>query len=69
MTDRINSITLVLAEDIRIDDAEALIAAAKQFRGVIAVTPNVSDINTLIGTQRAFSDLRGKIADVLWPKG
>lgn len=46
MTDRIHSIILVLAEDIRIDDAESLIAAAKQFRGVIDVTPNVADLGS-----------------------
>ena len=68
MTDRIHSITLVLAEDMRIDDAEALIAAARQFRGVISVTPNVSDLNTFVGEQRALNQLREKLLSVLWPK-
>lgn len=68
MTDRIHSITLVLAEDIRIDDAEALIAAAKQFRGVIDVTPNVADLGSHVAEQRARHQLREKLIAVLWPK-
>ena len=43
MTDRINSITLVLSKDTRIDDAEPLIEACKQFGRVVDVVPNLSE--------------------------
>lgn len=68
MTDRIHSITLTLAHDMRTDDAEALIAAAHQFRGVISVTPNVTDLSNHVAEQRAFNELRDKLWNVLWPK-
>lgn len=68
MTDRINSITLFLDRDIRIDDAEGLIAAARHLKGVISVEPNVVSIDSKLAEQRALQELRDKIRDVLWPK-
>jgi hypothetical protein len=68
MTDRIHSITLTLAHDMRIDDAGALIAAAHQFRGVINVTPNVADVSSHVAQQRALNELRDKLWNVLYPK-
>ena len=43
MTDRYHALTVVLAKDTRDDDAQALIEAIKQFRGVASVEPHVSD--------------------------
>jgi hypothetical protein len=68
MTDRINSITLFLERDIRIDDAESLIAAARHLKGVIAVEPNVVGIDSKLAEERALQELRNKLRDVLWPK-
>lgn len=68
MTDRINSITLFLDRDIRIDDAESLIAAVRHLRGIIDVQPNVVSIDSKLAEQRALHELRDKILDVLWQK-
>jgi len=57
MTDRINSITLTLDKDIRIDDAESLLTACRAFRGVIDVTPNVASIESHISQERARAEL------------
>ena len=42
MTDRINGFAVVLEKDLREDDAEALIQAVLQLRGVQTVIPNVA---------------------------
>lgn len=68
MTDRLNALTVVLDKDIRVDDAEALISAIRQLRGVASVTGNVSDINTHIAQERARIDLGSKLWEVLYPK-
>lgn len=41
MIDHIHSITLVLEQDLREDDAEALISACRLLRNVVTVIPNV----------------------------
>ncbi len=68
MTDRLNALTVVLDKDIRVDDAEALIAAISQFRGVLSVQGNVSDINSHIATERAMYAVREKVFEALAPK-
>jgi inosine-uridine nucleoside N-ribohydrolase len=62
MTDKFNALTVVLAEDISDDDAQALIAAIKQLRGVLTVSGNVSDIHSHVAEARA----RQKIGDAVW---
>lgn len=61
MTARYHSLTLILAEDTREDDAEALIEALKQFRGVIDVVGNVSGFETRIAYARARTELRARL--------
>lgn len=43
MTDRFNALTVVLEKDIREDDAQALLSAIGQLRGVLTVSGNVAD--------------------------
>jgi hypothetical protein len=52
MTDRIHSLTLVLDHDMRDDDVESLVNACRHFRGVISVTPNVSDPDVHVAEMR-----------------
>ena len=52
MTDRYSSLTVVLERDIRDDDAEPLIAAIRQLRGVLRVVPKVADAGE-VARQRA----------------
>lgn len=44
MTNRVNALTLVLGEDVREDDIEHLKAAVMQFRNVVAVESNFSNV-------------------------
>jgi len=39
MTDRISGLIITLDHDIRVDDAEALINAARMIKGVLSVDP------------------------------
>ena len=62
MTDRLNALTVVLEHDLRDDDAEPLIAAIRQLRGVLSVSGNVSDLSDYIAQERARHD----IGERLW---
>lgn len=68
MTDRFNALTVVLENDMRDDDAEALIAAIRQLRGVLSVSGNVADPSDFISQQRARHELGDKLWHVLYPK-
>lgn len=65
MTDRYHALTVVLEEDIRSDDAEDLINAIKMLRGVLSVTPHVTDIESHFSQERARRELIQKLWDVL----
>lgn len=65
MTDRYNALTVVLERDIRSDDAEDLITAIQQLRGVASVRPHVSDITSHMAEERARMDLQEKLWKVL----
>jgi len=68
MTDRYNALTVVLDRDIRSDDCEPLIAAIQQLRGVLSVTPNVSDFDDHVAFERARLELRTKLLQALEAK-
>lgn len=68
MTDRYNSLTVVLDRDMRDDDAEVLLNAIRQLRGVLSVTGNVSDMQSHIAQERARHELGEKMWRVLYPK-
>jgi hypothetical protein len=68
MTDRVHSLTVVLAKDTRVDDIEALQNAIRQFKGVIAVEGNIANHDSFMAEQRAQDALREKIAAILWPR-
>lgn len=68
MTDRFNALTVVLEKDIREDDAQAIIAAIMQLRGVISVEGNVADMHSHIAKQQALHEIRMQLNDVIYPK-
>lgn len=68
MTDRFNSLTVVLENDVRDDDAKALISAIRQFRGVVSVSGNVSDLTAHVAQVRANHELTEKLWRVLHPE-
>lgn len=58
MTDRHAGYVVTLAHDIREDDAQALIAAIAQLRGVVSVRPIVSNPALHIALMRAGTKYR-----------
>lgn len=68
MTDRYHSLTVVLAKDIREDDAKAIINAIKAIRHVLTVEGHVADLDSHMAYERARADLGEKIWEVLYPK-
>lgn len=61
MTDRFNSLTVVLEADIRDDDAQALLSAISQLRGVLKVSGNVSDLEAHVAMTRARHEIEQKL--------
>jgi hypothetical protein len=69
MTDRIQNLTVILDQDYRDDDAQAIIAAISLLRGVARVIPG-KPVNIIdhMARERAKNDLRTKIFDALNPE-
>ena len=65
MTDRINSLVVILDRDYREDDMQSLISAFLLFKGVAGVSANAPDLNSVIAETRARLDLGSKIIDVI----
>lgn len=67
MTDRFNTLTVVLEHDMRDDDCEGLIDALRHMRGVLSVEGNVSDSTSHMAEHRARHELGQKLLDVVYP--
>ena len=65
MTDRINGFWVALAQDTRIDDAEATLAAVRMIKGVLAVEPRVTNGGDWIVEERVRAEWRNKIYELL----
>jgi hypothetical protein len=65
MTDKYNTIVVVLDKDIREDDAENLINAIQLLKGVIAIGGNVTDIDTYAVERRVKLELFNKLVEQL----
>lgn len=68
MTDRFHSLTVVLEQDIRSDDAENLMQAIKMMKSVINVRGNVSDPESYMAEERARYNLGRKLLGIVFPK-
>ena len=64
MTDRHAGYVVTLADDIREDDAEAILTALRMVRGVLSVAPVVADLPGHIAEMRVRTELHGKLLDV-----
>ncbi|WP_420106868.1 hypothetical protein [Herbaspirillum huttiense] len=69
MTDRIHSFTVVLDENMREEDAEAIANAIRLMRGILSVESNVSDPGQFVAEARVRRELGDKLWEVLFPKG
>lgn len=65
MTDRHAGYVVTLNEDIREDDAEAIINAIRMVKGVINVRPIVSNVELMIAEDRTDQEWREKIRQLL----
>lgn len=65
MSDRVNSITIVLEKDIRDDDAQPLIDAIKQFKGVVSVSPNITNPDTHVALMRERARINEKLIEII----
>ena len=57
MTDRHAGYVITLREDVREDDAEALVNAIKMIKGVVSVTPMTNDIPFQMAQERVRQQL------------
>ncbi len=65
MTDRYSGYVVILEDNIRDDDAQDTINAIKQIKGVLDVTPIVSDFATMIAEKRARIGLLQKMITII----
>jgi hypothetical protein len=65
MSDRYHSLTVVLDEPMRDDDAEKIMNAIRCLRGVVAVEGNVADSGHFVAMSSARHELRGKLWEAL----
>jgi len=65
MTDRINTITVVLEKPIRDDDCEAILNSIRMIKGVLTVTPHVADHTAYAAREQVRQEIRRKIYDIL----
>lgn len=61
MTNRFNALTVVLKNDMPEEEAEELLEAIRQLRGVLSVEGNVADVTTHIAEERAKRYLGKKL--------
>jgi hypothetical protein len=65
MTDRIHSLQVILAKDIREDDAEDLVKLLMLIRNVVGVKRNVADSVSHMAEERAKMELKEKLFDIV----
>jgi hypothetical protein len=69
MTDRFSGLLVILDHDIRDDDAQPIVDAIKQMRGVCDVRGHIGGATVAIAEERARQDLVKQLWSVLHPKG
>ena len=67
MSDRYNSLTVILDKDYRDDDSDNIINAIKMIKGVLKVKPKVADIESHVAEARVKQELIDKLWKVLYP--
>jgi hypothetical protein len=67
MTDRTSQLVVVLEEDLRVDDAESILAAIRQLRGVASAEANVIGTPDYVANVRAKLELAAKVREFLKP--
>lgn len=65
MTNRYHSLTVVLEEPVREDDAQFIINTIQMIKGVLSVKGNVANIDYYAAVSAVRSELAGKLWKVL----
>jgi len=65
MTDRHAGYVVVLAEDVREDDAEGILNAIRMIRGVASAEPIIADLDIHIAQSRADQKWRERLYELL----
>ena len=65
MTDRVKGLTVVFEEDMRDDDAEAIINGIRMMRNVASVTPRLVNSDDYYNREKIRVDLQTKIWEAL----
>jgi hypothetical protein len=65
MSERINTIIVVLEKDTRLDDCQPILTAIRMTKGVLKATPNVVETRDWMAEERARHEFRKKLWDVL----
>ena len=65
MTDRHAAYLVTLGESLREDDAQNVVTALEQIRGVVSVMPLNDNAGVMIATERARVEIRAKVFEAL----
>jgi len=65
MTDRLKGFVVTLDNDYRTDDAEPIVNALKQIKGVLSVRPLVTDLNDHLARELVRQQLIQKLWEAL----
>lgn len=65
MTNSIHSLQIVLAENVRVDDIEPMIAAIKHIKNVADVVPVVNTLDATMAEVRAKDEARYRISKAM----
>lgn len=65
MTDRIKGFVVTLEKDLREDDAEATLTALRQIKGVLAVEPQLANIEDQLNRTRIRYELGKNILELI----
>lgn len=65
MSNRVNTITVVLNQEMREDDCESIISAIKMIKGVLRADVNVADNLEYMAEWRAKTEIVKKLWEVL----
>lgn len=68
MSDRTNTITVVLEHELRADDADTILNAIRMIKGVLTAKANVANPGEYMAIERARAALGTKIINVIYPK-
>ena len=65
MSDRINALSVALADDVREEDAEKIASAIQQIKGVVSVKSNVKEVSYFVAESRVRNAIVSKLYNLI----